>query len=234
MDDDVTVRGIITAVMDLMRDSSREVLIYTLGIGGLTALGVIFGVAETTAMSVGFGFSVDANDGPLAGLFELLVAVASVVAGYLLLSRYLAARGRLRDDSNRFWPYLGLAILSTIGIVLGLILLIVPGIMLMVRWSAASGFVIGEQLGITDSLKASWDATKGHGWAIFLSALVMFVGILVVAAIIGAIFVALNATAGAVVSALLEAAANAVALAFGIAIYCQVHRNSGQVAEVFA
>ena len=234
MESKVGIGEILSELIAIMQDSSREVLIFILVIGGLTALGVLLGVSETTMMLMGLGGGVDPSTGLLAGLFQIIMVIVSVVAGYILLTRYLAARGLLRDDSNRFWPYLGLAILSSLGIGLGFVLLIVPGVFLLVRWSSAIGFVIGEQRGVMDSLSASWEATKGSGWSIFFAGLIMIIGLILVGGAVGGFFGLLGATLGGMVSALLEAAGNAISLAFAISVYSLVTKDSGKLGEVFS
>ena len=216
-------------------DARNDALTYILVIGGLSALGVILGWTETTATSLGWsaGFSIDQTDTLASGLFEIVAAIIGIVAGYMLLRRYLAAQGRQRVDDNRFWPYLGTAILSGIAIGLGILFLVVPGLFLMVRWAASSGFVIGRGEGVTDSLKASWHATKGHGWGIFLAALVLFIGGVAIAGIVGGGLAAINATLGGVLSAFIEAAFGAMLMAFGIGVYTLVADDARQTAEVF-
>jgi len=226
--------GIFRELLSLLADAWRDLAVYTLVLGAITTLGVWAGLTETTTGTLEMGFQVDASDSPASALFGLVQAIASVVAGYLLMRRFLAARGRLQAVGNRFWPYLGMAILSVIAVVLGLLLLIVPGIILLVRWSAASGYVIGAGEGITDSLTASWHATKGHGWAIFFAAIVLFLGLAVVGGVIGALFGIAGATVVDALSAFLEAAAGGIFAAFGIAIYCLVHDDAREISEVFA
>jgi uncharacterized membrane protein len=64
----------------------------------------------------------------------------------------------------------------------GFILLVVPGIYLALRLQFYSFYVVDKNAGITDSLKMSWEATKGNTLNIFL-----FVLILIALNILGAI-----------------------------------------------
>lgn len=231
---DASIGGILGELFSLLRDSSRDFALYTLVLGGLTAAGVLAGLTETTAGALDYGFSVDNTDTPASALFEFVAAVASVFGTYLLLARFLAVRGRLRTSEGRFWPYLGMTILSVIGIVLGLILLIVPGVLLLVRWSAASGFVIGAGEGVTGSLSASWEATKGHGWAIFFSAIILFIGIAMLSGVVAGVFELASDRVADVALSFVEAAAGGAFAAFGIAIYCRVQDDAQEISEVFA
>jgi hypothetical protein len=156
------------------------------------------------------------------------------VGGYWLITRFLAARGRYVEGPTRFWAYLGMGILSVIAIVFGLILLIVPGLILLVRWSAASGFVVGNRQGVTESLSASWQATRGRGWSIFAAGLLFFIGLSIAGGVIGAATGAISMTVNGAVSVFVQAFGSAATIALGIAIYMLVHDDTRELGEVFA
>jgi uncharacterized membrane protein len=77
-------------------------------------------------------------------------------------------------QTDGFWAYLLASVLVSIGIVIGLILLIVPGIILGVMWQFF-GFVIVEQPDTrsTDAMGRSADITRGNRWQLFGLALVL-------------------------------------------------------------
>lgn len=68
---------------------------------------------------------------------------------------------------HKFLPLLGLAIVATLGMMLGFVLLIVPGIMLAVMWSVGSPAVVVEKRGVFASLQRSRELTKGYRWQVF-------------------------------------------------------------------
>jgi hypothetical protein len=234
MANEASVGGFFAETVSLVGDKATETGIYVAVVGGLAAVGIVFGLSEPTAASLGFGMSIDASDSPASALYELALGITNIVASYLLLKQFLAARGRLQDGGSRFWPFLGMSILSWIGLILGLILLIVPGVILMVRWSAATGFLIGRREGVIDSLGASWQATKGHSWSIFFAGILMFLALAVTGGVVGGVFGIIGALPLGIASAFLEAAAGAVFMAFGIAIFCLVADDTEQLVETFA
>lgn len=66
-------------------------------------------------------------------------------------------------------PLIGLGILMTLGIMLGMILLIIPGLILALMWIVASPVMMAEDKGIIDSLKRSAELTKGSKrWIVLL------------------------------------------------------------------
>ena len=53
-----------------------------------------------------------------------------------------------------------ISIVSTIAVLAGLVLLVVPGLVLLVRWSLAYPVMLAEDQGIVDSLRRSWELTR--------------------------------------------------------------------------
>jgi len=68
---------------------------------------------------------------------------------------------------SRFLPIVGLAIVASLLMGLGFILLIIPGLILMTMWFVATPACVVEQLGPFQSMKRSSQLTKGHRWKIF-------------------------------------------------------------------
>jgi hypothetical protein len=134
---------------------------------------------------------------------------------------------------RRMWALLGLNILSGLGILLGLILLIIPGAYLMVRWSAAAPALIAEDAGVTESLSRSNEAVEGRFWHVFAALLVVWTPS--VAAVLAAAVV-VPEDQPLVASLALNIPLNLALVAgwhLAVAIYAgrQSHRN---LAEVFA
>ena len=69
----------------------------------------------------------------------------------------------------------GLSLVMGIGIGLGCILLIVPGILLAVRWALAIPAAVLEDKGVGDSLSRSSELSEGNRWRIFVIMVLFFV-----------------------------------------------------------
>lgn len=93
-------------------------------------------------------------------------------------------------------PIIGLAIVTSFGIGLGTLLLIVPGIILAVMWVVATPAYVMERPGVFGALGRSRNLTRGHRWPIFGLMVVYFVAYFVVSAVLGGIFVAAAMIAG--------------------------------------
>lgn len=66
-----------------------------------------------------------------------------------------------------FWPMLGIAILSSLGIGVGMLFLLVPGVFLAMMWSVALPARVAEGPGVGASMHRSRTLTKGYRWPIF-------------------------------------------------------------------
>ena len=108
---------------------------------------------------------------------ELLIVanVATLVMQYWL-TQSLLDRLELRTASRpRFPAFFLLSIVTTIGVILGLVLLIIPGIVLLVRWSIAVPAVIATEDGLVEAIASSWRETEARFWPIFQVFLVISV-----------------------------------------------------------
>ncbi len=96
-------------------------------------------------------------------------------------------------------PVLGVSLLATIGILLGYLVLIVPGIILSLMWCVAMPASVAENLGVIDSLKRSAALTKGSKLQILLTWLAFILGF--VLAIVALVLVIALIVAGVAASA---------------------------------
>jgi len=95
------------------------------------------------------------------------------------------------------------AILASIGVGIGSMLLVVPGIILLVMWWVITPAIVVEGAGIGESFGRSRELTPGHRWQIF--GLLVIVGIVqwVVAFILGMLGAAIGAMAQQILNSLI-------------------------------
>lgn len=72
-------------------------------------------------------------------------------------------------------PLFLLGLLSAIGIGIGLILLLVPGVILYIMWSVAAPALVEERLGPIEAFGRSADLTRGARWKVFGLTLIIVV-----------------------------------------------------------
>jgi|HubBroStandDraft_3_1064219.scaffolds.fasta_scaffold80200_1 hypothetical protein len=85
-------------------------------------------------------------------------------------------------------PVLGqlilVGIVAGIGIVIGFVLIIVPGLILITIWSVAAPVVVLEHPGVLAALRRSRELVRGNGWQVFGVILVLYVLVALVSVII--------------------------------------------------
>ena len=79
-------------------------------------------------------------------------------------------------------------ILAGIGIFIGLILLIVPGLYLLTIWSMLIPVIVIEGRSAGEAFGRSQDVVRGHGWSVFGLVIVTFLIVAIAAALIEAAF----------------------------------------------
>jgi hypothetical protein len=65
------------------------------------------------------------------------------------------------------WRLLGAGLLAGLGIVVGLILLIIPGLILLTWWSLIIPVIVLEGVAVMDSFSRSRELVRGNGWNVF-------------------------------------------------------------------
>ena len=122
----------------------------------------------------------------------IVLFVWTAVQGALAYSVYHALTGKkvsfgdaIRHGFARFVPLMFVAVLSTLGIALGMVCLVLPGLFLICVWAVAAQACAVEGLGPIDSLKRSFALTQGARWPIFALVVAMYVLSIVVDVVVG-------------------------------------------------
>ncbi|HLG44961.1 MAG TPA: hypothetical protein VKY24_01870 [Reyranella sp.] len=134
--------------------------------------------------------------------------VGQIVSVTLVYGSMQALRGRqvtigecLSEGLKRLGAALGVAILSGIGIFLGLVVLIVPGLILGTMWAVAVPAAVIEGRSSTAALSRSQELTSGRRWRVFgaylVALLLVLVGGMIIEGIL-AVIAGINTTASLV------------------------------------
>jgi len=136
--------------------------------------------------------------GSVAAIVLFIVGVAlnataqgAIIYGVVadLNGRKAGIGGMLAQGWAHWWKLFLINICVGFMVGLGTIALIVPGIMLLIRWSAAVPAEIMETKGVFGSMGRSADLTKGRRWSIFGLGLVVFIIIILVEILVAAILI---------------------------------------------
>jgi len=101
-------------------------------------------------------------------IIGVIIGVNFIKEGLLIVRGGEANLRRLLNYPDVFWKYIFGVILSTITIIAGLILFIVPGVVLAIRLFFMKAVLVDTKLGPIDSIAKSLEMTKGHTKDIFL------------------------------------------------------------------
>jgi hypothetical protein len=79
-------------------------------------------------------------------------------------------------------------ILAAIGIMIGFILLIIPGLFLLTIWSMVIPVIVLERRSTGEAFSRSREVVRGHGWSVFGLVIVTFLIVAIASGVIRAVF----------------------------------------------
>lgn len=133
------------------------------------------------------------------GLFLVLLAGAVRLAGHALYTGFVVklvedVRDGRRDSTvgdlfsaaaPAILPLIGFGILFAIGVTIGFLLLIVPGLILITFWSVGAPAIVVERLGPIDAFGRSWRLVRGQAWSVFATLLLVLLIVIAVGIVLG-------------------------------------------------
>jgi len=139
---------------------------------------------------------------------------------------------------GKLLPLIGLGIVMTIGLGIGFVLLIIPGIILYLMWMIAVPVVMVENKGVFEALSRSRELTSGSRWKL-LGMIIVFIVFAIIVAIPFGIFALISPSLALIGNALAAAVTSAVSSAGIAAIYLELRNNkegtdTSTLADVFA
>jgi hypothetical protein len=163
----------------------------------LTAL-VVFAVLDLLSALA----SAAIGDSLAAGLFWSLVAALIGVVGYFWVQAALVETVRdVRDGRAdrtigetfgavrpRLPAVIAAGIVAAIGIAIGFVLLIVPGLYLLTIWSMLIPVIVIEERRAGEAFTRSHDVVRGNGWKVFGLVIVTFLLVAVASGVIRLVF----------------------------------------------
>ena len=131
---------------------------------------------------------------------------------------------------------IGAGLLAGLGIGLGLIALIVPGLFLMTIWAVLAPVIVVERAGVGAAFSRSRELVKGHGWQVFGVIVVLFLVTIVLSTLLQVLLVAVaDNVAGYAISSLLSNLLIAPLFALAATVvYFELRRLHGEDAPAAA
>lgn len=113
-------------------------------------------------------------------IFAILFAALNIFIAIGIIQIFLKiSRGgeakvlELIGDYKYFWKFLGATLLYVLIVLVGYLLLIIPGIIWQYKYSYYAYLIVDKEMGIVDSLKESGKITYGYKWKLFQMQLLM-------------------------------------------------------------
>lgn len=234
--DELTVADIIKGTLAIINERQAPVFLYvgTVTLTGTildwsisNATGFFLGLTCTVAEAVGLGLGVGLG-------FWLFMWMAQ----YLLWDAMLQRPIQLADvRARRFLPFLGQQILILVGCLLGLVMLIIPGLVVLALWSTAPAFLIEERTSILDSMRNSWNQMSGNATPVVLIFVAFGLAYLVVGGFAGAMQLESGTGVASLplifVTHLLYNAESAFMIAAGVFLFNRLPGRSSTLSGVF-
>ena len=88
-------------------------------------------------------------------------------------------------------PVIGASILASIGIAIGFVLIIVPGLILLTYWSLIVPFIVVGRTGVFQSFGHSMRTVRGYAWRVFGTYVLVFLILIAFAIVLGFILILL-------------------------------------------
>jgi len=131
----------------------------------------------------------------------VLALLAGVVrlAGHALYTGFVVrlvqdVRDGRRDDTvgdlfsaaaPAILPLIAFGILFALGVGIGFVLLIVPGLVLLTFWSLGAPAIVVERVGPLEAFGRSWRLVRGEAWSVFATLLVVLLIVIAVGIVLG-------------------------------------------------
>src|SRR5690242_18410653 len=181
----------------------------------------------------------------LGGVGAFIGVIFSVFGMFLLQAALVKAVQDVRDGRVDLdlratiaaaLPYVGsvavASILASIGIAIGFVLIIVPGLILLTFWSLIVPHIVIGGAGTFDSFGRSWRTVRGYAWNVFGTFIVVFLILIAVEIVLSLIFAWLPYGWRSFTSALVSGAVVAPLLAAVVTlIYYRLTAAHGEPAE---
>jgi hypothetical protein len=175
-------------------------------IGSAIVVFVIFGVVAGLLQNAG-------------GLILVLVAALVRLAGHALYTGFVVklvadVRDGRRDETvgdlfssaaPAIVPLIAFGILFGVGVAIGLILVIVPGLILLTYWSVGAPAIVVEDAGPIGAFGRSWRLVRGDAWSVFGALLVVLLIVIAIGVVLGIIATPIGNGATLVASVLSDA-----------------------------
>jgi hypothetical protein len=133
----------------------------------------------------------------------------------------------VRSVEPVFWPLVVVSILFGLGVGVGFILLIIPGLILLVMWSVVAPVTVLERPGVLNAFGRSRELVRGNGWNVFGVIVLVFLAVVVISVAAGIGADSLGSVGRALVQWAVNAALAPVTALSASVLYFELRRQGG-------
>ena len=165
------------------------------------------------------------------GLVGVTVLIASVAAQCWLFGQMLGKT----DLSGRYLSFLGMAIVTFLGVGVATVFFVIPGLFLGARWLMAPAVYVDQGRGVFDALGESWHRTRGNTGTVMLALFLVLVMIVLASGTLGAVFPFAEGGGplGYLVEAVVSEVFSVVLLTLSVVTYGLLSGQGEELASVF-
>jgi hypothetical protein len=232
----IDIVRIIGDTFQVLGRNAQNFFILSALLAGLPGLIVLATTPDLSPGAAGFGAGM-----PLAWL--LSVVAGAVLQGALIYAVIQDLNGQRPPITDlvsfglrNILPLVGVSFLLGIAVMLGLILLVVPGVMMACAWCTATPALIAERTGVIGAFRRSAELTRGNRWRILGLFAIWVVAVLLTSGVMGA-FAFLGPAVAVIFNAVLSTVAGAVGATAITVLYVELRRlregDSAWLAQVF-
>jgi hypothetical protein len=131
----------------------------------------------------------------------------------------------LRSVEPVLLPLMGVSILFAIGVGIGFVLLIIPGLILLVMWSVVAPVTVLERPGVFAAFGRSRELVRGNGWAVFSVIVLVYLAVLIISLAAGLASVSLGSLGRALVQWAVNAAIAPISALSAAVLYFILRRQ---------
>jgi hypothetical protein len=178
----ISARNVVSRVWEIYREQAGVLIGTAMVLFGLEFLIVALLPSASIAITVLFA--------ALSILYQGMVV--KLVQDLQENRRDHSIRDLLRSVEPVLLPLIGVSILAGLGIAIGFVLFIIPGLILLVIWSVVAPVMVLERPGVFAAFGRSRELVRGNGWAVFRVILIVGFAVILVSLLVGVASVSLG------------------------------------------
>ncbi len=177
--------------------------------------GVLLPIAFWLFLVVAIASELARGELPLEPIVAVLTLIVTALYAGMVVGLVRDVQEGRRDFSAReviasvlpvLLPLIAASVLFSIGIFIGFILLLVPGLILVTIWAVFAPVIVIERSGVFAAFRRSRELVRGNGWHVF--GVVFLTGVIVIGAAFAFAAIATAISSGPIVEIVLSALAS--------------------------